>query len=124
VPFSLVEGVLMAVAAVVLLVGVRFLVALANGEPADDALSITSRWTAGIAGAAFSAGALGLVQLGDAVGMATMFIGSHPFAVSNGLVAGLGAFALGGVLELSPTQYLGVSVALIGAVMLLYEVAD
>ena len=122
--FSVAEGLLLAVAALLVTVSVRFLVALARGEPADDALSITGRWTAGIAGAAFAAGGVGLVQLADAVGMLTMFVGSHPLAVSNGLVAGLGAFVAGGFLELSAPQYLGLSVALVGATMLLYEVAD
>lgn len=123
-PFSLVEGVLMAVAAVAVLVGVRFLIALADDKEVGYAARVTGRWSAGIVGAAAAAGATGLVQLGDAVGMITMLIGSHPLALSNGLVAGLGAFALGGFVELSPTQYIGASIALIGAVMLLYEVAD
>jgi hypothetical protein len=122
--FSLLEGLLMAVAAVALLVGGRFLVAIANDEEPREAISITSRWTLGLIGAAGAAGGMGLVQFADIVGMVTMFIGSHPFAVSNGLVAAVGAATIGGFLSLSPEGYLGVSVALIGAVMLLYEVVD
>lgn len=121
---SLMEGLLMAGAAVVLLVGVRFLVALASGEDPREAVEITGRWSFGLVGAAGAAGAVGLVQLADVLGMFTMFVGTHPLASSNAAVAGLGAFVIGGFLSLSPTQYLGVSVALIGGTMLLYEVAD
>jgi len=112
----------MAVAAVLALVSVRFLVAVARGEEPEKAFEITSRWSAGLVGAAGAAGALGLVQLADIVGMITMFVGSHPLAVSNGLVAGLGAFVAGGFLELSAGQFIGLSIAIVGAVMLFYEV--
>jgi hypothetical protein len=120
----LLEGLLMLLAATVLLLGVRWLVALANGEDPRDAALITGRWTAGLLGAAGAAGALGLVQLADIVGMVTMFVGNHPFAVSNGLVAGLGAFVADGSLALSSGQFLGIAVAIAGVVMLFSEVSS
>jgi hypothetical protein len=123
-PLSLVEGAMMAAGAAAVLVVVRYLIAYAREEDAGEALSITSRWGAGLIGAAFSLGATGLVELGDAVGMLTMFVGSHPFAVSNGLVAGLGAAASEGLVSLSGPQFLGVAIALVGITMLIYEVGD
>ena len=121
-PFSLVNGLLVALAAVLALVVGRFLVALARDEEPRDALEITGRWSAGIAGAAGAAGAMGLVQFADIVAAATGFIGTHPFAVSNGAVTALGAFVAGGWLDLSSGEFVGVAIALVGAVMLLYEV--
>jgi len=119
-----IDGLLLALGAFVILVALRFLVALARGEDASMALSMTGRWTAGLVGGAFAVGGMGLVELADVVGMLTAFISTHPFAVSNGLVTGLGAFVAGGFLDLSTGQFVGVAIALVGITMLVYEVAD
>lgn len=118
------DGLLLALGLAVVLVGLRFLIALARGEEAREALDITGRWAFGLLGGAFAIGAMGLVEFGDIVGMLTMFISTHPFAVSNGVVTALGAFVAGGWLELSAEQFVGVAIALVGVVMLVYEVGD
>jgi len=120
----LIDAAVMALVALVVLTGGRFLVALASGEDPRDSFEITGRWTFGLLGAATAVGAMGLVQLADIVGMLTMFVGSHPLAFSNGLVAGLGAFVAGGWLDIGPAQFIGVSLMLVGVVMLLLEVDD
>jgi len=124
VPLELVKGFALAGATALAIVLVRFLLALARGEEADDAARITGRWTLGIIGAAGAVGALGLMELADVMGMLTMFVGSHPLAFSNGLVTALGAFVAGGWLELSARAFLGVAIALVGITMLIYEVGD
>lgn len=123
-PFSLVNGALVALAAVLALVGGRFLIALARDEEPREAIEITGRWSAGLVGAAGAAGAMGLVQFADIVAAGSQFVATHPFAVSNGVVTALGAFVAGGWLELSSGEFVGVAIALVGAVMLLYEVAE
>lgn len=120
----LVDGLLMALAASLALVTVRFLVALSRDEEPREALEITGRWSAGLVGAAGAAGAMGLVQFADIVAAGSQFVATHPFAVSNGVVTALGAFVAGGWLSLSSTQFVGVAVALVGAVMLMYEVGE
>lgn len=120
----LVQGLLLALGLAVVLIGLRFLIALARGEEAREALDITGRWTVGLLGGAFAVGGMGLVELGDIVGMLTVFVGSHPFAVSNGLITGLGAGLAAGVLELGPQQFVGVAIAIIGVTLLVYEVSS
>lgn len=121
----LVQGALLALGALVVLIVGRFLVAWADDDTdAREALDITGRWTAGVAGAAFAAGALGLVQFGDIVAMGAEFIGGHPYAVSNGITALLGWLALDGVLNVSGEQFAGLALAVVGIVLLLYEVED
>jgi len=117
-------GVLLALGVAVVLIGLRFLVALARGEEAREALDITGRWTFGLIGGALAVGTMGLVQLGDVVGMLTVFIGQHPFAVSNGLITGLGAGLAAGLVDLSAEQFVGLAIAIVGVVMLVYEVGE
>jgi hypothetical protein len=126
----LVNGLLLALAAFVLIVGLRFVVAYINApddrsiSPLSLAIDTTSRWTWGLIGGAFAVGGLGLVQLADIIGMVTMFVGSHPYFVSNGLVTGLGAGVAAGLVDLSAGQFVGIAVALLGLTMLVYEVTD
>jgi cobalamin biosynthesis protein CbiD len=119
-----VDGLLLALGALVLIVGLRYLLALARGEGLREAAMMTGRWTWALIGGIFAVGAMGLVQFGDLVGMAVEFIATSPFGVSNALLTGLGAFVAGGWLELSASQFVGVAIALVGLVMLAYEVSD
>ena len=123
-PVDLVEGLLLVLGVAVVLTGTRFLLALARGEDPRESFMITGRWSLSLLAAAGAAGSMGLIQLGDIVGMATTFISTHPFAVSNGIVAGLGAAVSGGLLSVSPAQFMGIAIAVVGLVMLLYEVEE
>lgn len=119
-----VNGFLLAVGVFVVLVIGRLLVALANGDDPRDAAKLTGKWTGGLLGAAASVGAMGLVQVGDVLGMVTQFIGTHPFAASNFAIAGLGAAGLEGLVSLGPGQYLGIALGIVGLTMVVMEVSD
>ena len=123
--FSLVEGFLLALGTAVFLVGGRFLIALARRDgDASEALQRTGRWSMAVIFGAGAAGSVGLIQLGDILGSATGFIATHPFAVSNGLITGLGAGVSAGLLSPSPEQFVGLAMVLVGLVLVTYEVAD
>lgn len=123
---AVLNGLLIAGVALAALIGailVRFLIALANGEnDVNDAARISGRWTGLVLGGAASAGAMGLVQFGDIIGMFTMFIGQHPFAVTNIGIAGLGAALIEGFVSLSTLHYLAIAVGLMGVTLILTEV--
>lgn len=110
----------------------RFLVALSTEVRNDDEESLTEnlidagdatgRWMVllilGISGVFVS----GLASFGEVLDMVTQLIAQHPFAVSNVGIAGLGGFVVSGLLSLSTTQYAGIVLGIIGAVMLVTEV--
>lgn len=110
----------------------RFLVALSTEVRNDDEESLTEnlidagdatgRWMVllilGITGVFVS----GLASAGEVLDMITQLIAQHPFAVSNVGIAGLGGFVVSGLLSLSTTQYAGIVLGIIGAVMLVTEV--
>lgn len=121
---SVINGVLLALGAFVVLVIGRFIVALANGEDLEDAAGLTGRWTGALLGGIAAAGALGLVEFADIVGMLTMLIGQHPMAVANIGIAGIGAAVISGIVEMSVEQYLGVAIGLLGITMILREVEN
>jgi len=121
---DLVGGLALLVATALVLVVGRTLVAIARGEDPREAVEITGRWSASILGAAGAAGAMGLVELADVLGMVVAFIGSHPLAVSNGLVTGLGAAVSGGIFSPTPEQFVGIALMLVGLTMVVYNVGD
>lgn len=128
---DLVSGFLVFVLGIVLVLGVRLLIAYLNApkdipaiDPKEVAFDRTAKWAMAVIGAIASAFAVSLVQFGDAVGMVAMFVGQHPLAVTNGLVAGLGAGAISGFLTLSPVQYLGIAFGLVGLTLVLVGVYE
>jgi hypothetical protein len=109
------------------IVGLRYVIAYLNSRGEDrleKAARTTGMWLAMIATGVAGAVAIGLVQLGDIVGMLTQFVGGHPFIVSNLAGIGIGAGALTGLFDLSADQYVGVAMAIVGAVFLISEVTD
>lgn len=94
-----------------------------DGDASESAVS-AGRDVQMVVGGAFAVGAMGLVQFADVLSMAGTFVGSHPFAVSNGLTAGIGALSLGGFLDVGPQQFIGIAIAATGLVLTLYEVSD
>lgn len=121
---AVLNGLLLALGAFALLVVGRMLLNLAKGNNVRDSVTETGRWTSMILGSLFAVGGMGLVEFADILGMVTNFVGSHPFAVSNGLTAALGALGLAGFVEVSASQYLGAGLVIVGGVMLVYEVSD
>lgn len=111
-------------AGMVLLLGTKFLTEMVQEDDASEALDNTFQWAA--AGIAAFAGAVGvgLVQFADVAGMVAMFLGQHPFAASNLGIAGLGAAVMSGLLSLTVSQYLGISLLVIGGVMVAVEAED
>lgn len=124
---TLVELLLIILGGAVGIVGLRYVIAYLNSRGEDrleKAARTTGMWLAMIATGVAGAVAIGLVQLGDIVGMLTQFVGGHPFIVSNLAGIGIGAGALTGLFDLSADQYVGVAMAIVGAVFLISEVTD
>lgn len=110
----------------------RFLVALSMEIRSDDEESMvenlidagdaTGRWMVllilGITGVFVS----GLASFGEVLDMISQLVAQHPFAVSNVSIAALGGILASGLASLSTSQYVGMVVAIIGAVMLVTEV--
>lgn len=120
---------LLVLGTVVVVLGVRYLIAYLNTpDGADDrfqrALNRTGRWLGMIAGGVVVAVATGLVQFGEIVTLLTDLIGGSPFLVSNLAGIGLGAATLSGLLDLSPDQYVGIALAIVGAVFVISEVTE
>lgn len=99
----------------------RFLVAYLeerqrrSGRASDDVVDAadrTARWGAVVVMGILGALATGIVQFADVIDMATQFIASHPFGVSNVLAIGLGWLGINGAL--TGEQYLGVAFGLVG----------
>lgn len=104
---------------------VRFLIGLARTDGnAALAWDRTNRWAAGVAAGIGSAGAVGLIEFGDTIGMLVGYIASHPFIVSNVGIAGLGAGALSGAITISMEQYLGLALMIVGVVFMLVEAEE
>lgn len=121
--------VLLIVGVPMLLIGLRYIIAYLNTpESADNraqlALQMTSATVVTVVGGIAAAIGIGLVQFGDIAAMVTMFIGNHPFIVSNLAGIGLGAGALSGLLELSADQYIGIALMIVAGVFIASEVTD
>lgn len=108
----------------VLLLGAKFIVEFIQEDDTNEALENTFKWAAGGIAAFAGAVGVGMVQFADVAGMIAMFLGQHPFAASNLGIAGLGAAVMGGLLSLTWSQYLGISLLLIGGVMVAVEAND
>lgn len=121
---AVLNGLLLSLGAFAALVAGRMLVNFAQGNNLRESATETGRWTSMILGSLFAVGGMGLVEFADILGMAASFAGSHPFAVSNGLTTILGALGLAGLVDISPEQYIGAGIAIVGVVMLITEVND
>lgn len=107
------------------IVGLRFAIALANASGDEGALSTafarTGRWSLMLASGIGSAAAVGLIQFGDLVGGAFAFLVGHPYFASNFGILGIGAGALSGLVSLSPQQFVGIGIMIVGIVMVSVE---
>lgn len=116
---------LWAVGALLAVLVARFAIAYLNTSGSDrleKSLNRTTRWLGIVVGGLVAAAGFGLVQFGDIVGQVFAFVGGHPFVVSNLAGIGLGAGVLSGVVSLSVDQYVGIALAIAGAVFILSEV--
>ncbi|WP_226010521.1 hypothetical protein [Halomicrobium salinisoli] len=127
-PVDPVAGLLAAVGVLGAIVGLRFLIALARvsdtESPLRRAVSRTGQWAMALAAGVGSAAGLGLVQFGDLVGGFVQFVVGHPYFVSNIGVIGLGAGGLSGAFQLSTSQFVGIAMAIVGAVFIAMEVSE
>jgi hypothetical protein len=111
-----------------LVIAARYIAAYLNApESADDdrfkwATNRTSRWLGMIVGGVLAAAGVGIVEGVDIVAQISMFVGAHPFAVSNLGAIGLGAGALSGALSLTTDQYVGIAMVLVFGSYLASEV--
>lgn len=124
-PIDLMAGLMGGLAALMGIVGARWVVAYirADGDsPLRTAFRRTGTWSMALVGGAASASAMGLLSVADLVGQLVAFIGAHPYFASNLGTVGLGAGVVSGLVSLSTTQFVGVGLAIIGAVMLVVEV--
>lgn len=120
---------LLAVGALVGVFVVRYAIAYLNTpDMAEDrfqrALNKTARWGGVVFGGIVMAVATGLVTFGEVLDLITQLIGGAPFLVSNLAGIGLGAATLSGLLQLSPDQYIGIALAIVGGVFLISEVVE
>jgi hypothetical protein len=121
---DVVDGALLALVAAVLVVGGRFLVAYRREEDLGEAADITAEAVIAVVAGAFGVGAMGLVELSQLLGGLTSWIGMHPFGVSNGILAGLGAVTAWAGITVSPQQWLGVGLLVPAVVLLLYDLEE
>lgn len=124
-PIDVVGGLLAGVGLLTAVVLGRFILAYASADGDDElatAFAQTGRWAYGTAGAAAGVVGLGIVEFGDILGQMFGFIAGHPYFASNLGIVGLGAGALSGVFALTASQYIGVAIAILGAVLLVVEV--
>jgi hypothetical protein len=116
---------LWAVGALLAVLATRFAIAYLNTSGSDrfqKALNRTARWLGIVVGGLTVAASVGLVQFGDIIGQIFAFIGGHPFVVSNLAGISIGAGVMSGVLDLTVDQYVGIALAIAGAVFVLSEV--
>ncbi|MBO4248374.1 hypothetical protein IL252_11170 [Halomicrobium sp. IBSBa] len=102
----------------------RYAVAYARSDDFEVAWDRTTQWTMAVAMGLGAAVSTGLIQLGDLLAAGFEFVVGHPFAVSNLGITGLGAGALSGVVSLSSSQFVGLAVMIVGAILLFVEVDD
>lgn len=128
---DLLGGLLVFIVGLIAILGIRLLIAYINAPkdiPAIDAREVafdrTAKWAMAVVSGFATAVAVGLVQFGDAVGMVSMFIGSHPLSFSNVAVAGIGAGIITGLVELSLVEYLGLVVVIVGATLVLVGIME
>lgn len=125
---------LVAVGVPVLLFLARFVVAYTKlstddaPAPARDdfwqALGRSGRWLTMLFAGLLGAMATGLVGFGEFLDLATQFVSGHPFAVANVGTISLGALGLGGLVDLTPSLYVGLALGIVGFVLVVSEVRD
>jgi hypothetical protein len=118
------NGLLLAGVAIVLLVVGRFVLALGRDKSAGEAAEITSGTVAAVLGAAFSVGAMGIINGLEILGSLAGFVGESPFLVSNGILGGLGALTAWLGWQVTISQWIGLTLLVPGVVLLLYEAED
>jgi len=127
-PLDMLGGLAIFLLVIVGVVAARFLIALANASGDERTLSTafrkTGQWTLIVATGLGSAAALGLIQFGDLIGGAFGFFVSHPYFASNFGIAGIGAGALAGLVDISAQQFAGIALMIIGIVFVSVEVDD
>jgi len=124
-PVDMLAGLGAALAVLLVPLALRFIVALVRSDgdsPVRSAFMKTGKWSLGIAGAIGSATALGVVEFWEVVASAVGFVAAHPFIASNVGSIGLGAGALSGVVSLSPAQFVGIALGIVGLVFVVVEV--
>lgn len=117
-----VNGLLIAVGALVVYGIVRGVYYYRKDGDASESAVDAGRDVQVVLGGAFAVGAMGIVQFADILTMAGEFVAGHPFAVSNGLTAGIGVLGLAGLVDIGPQQFVGVALVATGLVLMLYEV--
>lgn len=122
--FDPMNGVILALGALVIILAGRTALAYSRGKDPGAALAATGRWTFAVVGGIFTAGFTGLAQAGDLVAQLTAFIAGHPFAVSNAGVGLLGWLGFSGQIALGPNQFVGLALAIVGAVWVVRGVDD
>lgn len=109
---------------VVVLLGTRFAIALANDHDVSESAGIAGRWFAIGVGAVVGAIGVGLVNVGEFGAVVTDLVGGMPtFFASLGTTA-LGVLALEGAITLTTSQYVGIAALIVGGVILLREASE
>jgi drug/metabolite transporter (DMT)-like permease len=118
----LVAGVVLLVGAVALAWVGRAAVAAVNDR--EEPIATANMWVGALAGGVASVVGMALASGADVLVMLAELVAGNPVAVSNFGVAALGAAAIEGLLSMSGQQYLGIAMAIVGAVLVVREGYD
>lgn len=100
----------------------RFAVALSNDHDVNESARITGGWFAVILGAVVGLITMGLASTGMFGGVLVDVLGSNPTLFAGAIPTSLGAALSLGWLDLSTSQYVGLSMMLVFGVMFIREV--